>query len=331
MIRLGHTAVQYLGLSMAAIQQKLQNEYGKIMSHSIPKYIQTRKAGLLKEKTAKAFKRLSPCCLCPRQCGVDRPAGETGICKTGKLAQVSSFAPHFGEESPLVGSHGSGTLFFTHCNLMCSFCQNFDISHGNAGREMEPEELAEIMLNLQGMGCHNINFVTATHVTPQIMEAVDIAAENGLVIPLVYNSSGYDSVETLKLLNGVMDIYLPDFKFWESGPARISCNAPDYPDIAKKALVEMQAQVGDLKTDAFGVATTGLIVRHLVLADNLAGTNRVMAFIKEKISPDCSVNIMSQYRPCGTARETAGFSRSITASEFRVAVKAAKDHHLKLL
>lgn len=264
------------------------------------------------------------CTLCPRTCRVDRLAGDTGICKTGARAWVSSCGPHFGEERPLTGTGGSGTIFFTHCNLLCLFCQNFDISHGNAGDPTGTEALARMMLSLQEAGCHNINLVTPSHVVPQILAALKPAIEGGLSLPLIYNSSGYDSVETLKLLDGVVDIYMPDFKFWSPDLARRACRAPDYPDVARKALIEMHRQVGDLVIDEGGIARRGLLVRHLVLPGGLADTDKVMGFIADRISPNTYVNIMPQYRPCGRAAEVEGLGRFPSRSDFIDALKAAR-------
>jgi len=294
------------------------------MNRFTPAYIKTHATGNLSKKTSQSRAVLKRCVLCPRQCKVDRLSDEKGICRTGKLALVSSYNPHYGEESPLVGRHGSGTIFFTHCNLLCNFCQNYDISHEGWGSEVTDEELAAIMLSLQERGCHNINFVTPTHVVPQILSALEIAIQNGLNIPLVYNSGGYDSTETLKLLEGVFDIYMPDFKFWDSNIAESTCKAADYPKIARQALVEMHRQVGDLVIDPSGIAQRGLLVRHLVLPENLAGTRDIMNFIHSSISPDTYVNVMSQYRPCGRAHKTPGLSRPITVEEFRAAIQSAK-------
>jgi len=296
-----------------------------------PSYISTFKKGLLKEKIEKAYKLLRSCVLCPRRCSVDRLSGETGTCDTGKLAWVSSYSPHFGEEAPLVGSHGSGTIFFTHCNLLCLFCQNFDISHQGHGQKVSDEELAEMMLALQNQGCHNINFVTPSHVVPQILSAVEIAAAHGLSIPLVFNTGGYDRVATLKLLEGVIDIYMPDFKFWNHQIAERACQAGDYPEIARKALLEMHRQVGDLQIDQQGIARCGLLIRHLVLPDGLAGTREIMKFIVHNLSPNSYVNIMSQYRPCGRAAEVQGLNSNLKTKEYHMALQAAKEQGITRL
>lgn len=236
---------------------------------------------------------------------------------------VSSWGPHFGEERPLVGRFGSGTIFFGHCNLGCLFCQNWTISHLGEGSEMSFERLAGIMTDLMAMGCHNINLVTPTHQVPMILRAVSIAAETGLSIPIVYNSGGFESVETLKLLEGVVDIYMPDFKYSEPAPAKKYSKAEDYPDAAKAAIKEMHRQVGDLVTDERGIALRGLLVRHLVLPGGLAGTEEVVRFIGEEISKDTYLNIMDQYHPCYKAFEHPPLDRRTTKEEFKRAVKAA--------
>lgn len=292
-------------------------------------YIETRKKGILKERIQQARQHLSACTLCPRKCGVDRLSGKTGVCKTGEKAWVSSYGPHFGEESPLVGTHGSGTIFFTRCNLLCLFCQNFDISHEGAGEPVSAQQLAQIMLELQKQGCHNINFVTPSHVVPQILESLDIAAENGLCIPLVYNTSAYDRVSTLKLLDGIADIYMPDFKFWDPNLAWKACNAPDYPEAARKAIKEMHRQAGDLVLDEERIARRGLLIRHLVLPRGMAGTREIMRFIAKEISADTYVNIMSQYRPCGRAAEVEGLGEYPSRSDFTYALRAAEEEGIR--
>lgn len=290
-----------------------------------PAYIKTKEKGLLRDKINTARHLLKSCELCPRACKVDRLSGELGECSTGEEAVVSSFNAHFGEEAPLVGAFGSGTIFFTHCNLKCNFCQNYDISHQGNGEACGLGQLAGMMLILQNNGCHNINFVTPTHVVPQILSALDMAIDGGLRIPLVYNSGGYDRVETLKLLEGVIDIYMPDFKFWDPVIAEQTCNAPDYPKVAAKAVVEMHRQVGDLQLDENGIATRGLLVRHLVMPSGIAGTGEVMSFIANHVSKNTYVNIMDQYRPCGKALHVKELATPVSATEFHKAVKEAKD------
>lgn len=230
-----------------------------------------------------------------------------------------------------MGSNGSGTIFFSHCNLKCNFCQNYDISHQGLGREISDDQLADVMLSLEASGCHNINFVTPSHVVPQILSALSLAADQGLSIPLVYNSSGYDSVETLQLLEGAIDIYMPDFKFWDSKIADQTCQAQDYPQVAREALSEMHRQVGDLSFDGNGLAVSGLLVRHLVLPQGLAGTAEVMNFIANQISTHTYVNIMAQYRPCGKAAEVDALNRPITDDEYQKALEAATDAGIRRL
>lgn len=294
-----------------------------------PRYLQSFRSSRLSAKAKLAESEMDNCSLCPRKCGVDRNGGETGICNTGRIAVVSSFNAHFGEEDPLVGKHGSGTIFFAHCNLLCNFCQNYDISHLGEGSDVTNDQLASIMLELQRAGCHNINLVTPTHVTAQILGALCIAADDGLQIPIVYNSGGYDSVETLKLLEGAVDIYMPDFKFWDPLVADQTCSAPDYPEIAQAALLEMHRQVGDLTIEADGLASGGLLVRHLVLPGGMAGTKEVMTFIANQVSPRTYVNIMPQYRPCGKAAEIPALAGPLTGTEFQTAIREAKDAGIK--
>ena len=280
-----------------------------------PAYLETFEKGLLGEKIQQARKQLTACTLCPRQCKINRIAGQTGVCKTGENAFVSSYQSHFGEEAPLVGKNGSGTIFFTHCNLMCIFCQNYDISHEGRGIEVSTEQLADMMLSLQDSGCHNINFVTPSHVVPQILAAVKTAIQKGLHVPLVYNTSAYDRVETLKLLEGVVDMYMPDFKFWNPQLAEVTCNAKDYPEVARMALREMHRQTGDLVTDESGIALRGLLIRHLVRPHGIAQTREIMKFIAQKLSPNSYVNVMAQYRPCGGAAEVLELTESLSKKE----------------
>jgi putative pyruvate formate lyase activating enzyme len=296
-----------------------------------PSYIKTFENGLLKEKIEKAYKVLKSCIICPRRCKVNRTLDERGICKTGKQAVVASFDSHFGEEAPLVGTNGSGTIFFTHCNLLCNFCQNFDISHQGFGSQVDDKQLAHMMLTLQKRGCHNINFVTPSHVVPQILSALEVAVQNGLNIPLVYNSGGYDSVETLEILEEIFDIYMPDFKFWDPKIAELTCNAPDYPEIARLALMEMHRQVGDLILDENGIAKRGLLIRHLVLPNNLAGTRDIMKFIANRISKNCYVNIMAQYRPCGNVSEIKELCCPLEGNEFKEALRVAEEEGITRL
>lgn len=296
-----------------------------------PAYLRLFAQGELDNRIEQLFKKLEKCNLCPRQCGANRLKDEKGVCQTGRKALLSSFGPHFGEESPLVGRLGSGTIFFTFCNLGCIFCQNYDISHLGYGNPAEEEYLAQVMLKLQRMGCHNINFVTPTHVIPQIVKALSFAVGKGLDLPLVYNSGGYDSVETLEILDGIFDIYMPDFKYSDSQAAERSSNAPDYPQVAKAALKEMHRQVGDLVIDSRGIAQKGLLIRHLVLPEDLAGSSEVMRFISQELSPNSYVNVMEQYRPEYKASENPPLDRRITRDEFKRAIKIAKENGITRL
>ncbi len=266
---------------------------------------------------------LETCHVCPRCCGTNRLDGGVGECRTASEAIVSSYGPHFGEESPLVGRSGSGTIFFTNCSLRCLFCQNYSISQLGEGEKVNNQELASMMLSLQARGCHNINLVSPTHVVPQILEGLEIAIESGLHIPLVYNSGGYDSVETLRLLEGIVDIYMPDMKYSEENIAKELSGIENYPQVNKAAVKEMHRQVGDLQTSQEGVAQRGLLIRHLVLPKGLAGTKQVVKFIAEEISPNTYVNIMAQYHPCYKAHEIPSLACRISKPEFREAVELA--------
>jgi len=270
-----------------------------------------------------ALARLASCEVCPRRCGTNRLKDERGFCRIGRLARVASFAPHFGEEPPLVGSSGSGTIFFSGCNLACVFCQNYDISQQDHGQDVSADALASMMLQLQDLGCHNINFVTPTHVVPQILEALVLAIDDGLRVPLVYNSSGYDSVKTVQLLDGIFDIYMPDAKYGSDDVALKYSGAPDYTHIMKTAIKEMHRQVGDLIMDEDGVATRGLIVRHLVLPGGLAGSAEVVRFLSEEISPNTYLNVMAQYRPEYKACRFPELDRRISAKEYNDVVRLA--------
>lgn len=286
---------------------------------------------ILREKIKAAEELLKNCTLCPRHCRVDRTRGERGICRTGDRPVVSSYNPHFGEERPLVGRHGSGTIFFTHCNLLCIFCQNWTISHLGDGSEYPFEDLADIMITLQQYGCHNINLVTPTHQVPMILKALEIAIDKGLNLPIVYNCGGYESIETLRILDGIIDIYMPDFKYSDPEVALKYSKAKNYPAVAKAAIKEMHRQVGDLIIDKRGIALRGLLVRHLVLPGGLAGTEEVVRFLVEEISPNTYTNIMAQYYPCHKAPEYPPLDRPITGEEYRRAIKIALDAGLKRL
>jgi putative pyruvate formate lyase activating enzyme len=257
---------------------------------------------------------------------VNRQQGETGICGAANRIRISSAFAHFGEEKPLVGRNGSGTIFFSHCGLLCVYCQNWEISHQGSGYLISPEGLADRMIRLQKYGCHNINLVTPTHFLPDIVSALDLAAGRGLKLPTIYNTSGYERVEILRLLDGVIDIYMPNYKYDDKKiAARYSNGAHDYPERARKALVEMMRQVGKLKIDERGIAISGLLIRHLVLPGGLAGTTGFVRFVAEKLGPDSFINIMSQYRPFHQAREYPEINRRITKREFNEAMTAARD------
>jgi putative pyruvate formate lyase activating enzyme len=290
---------------------------------SYPSYRKLLADGRLEARVEAAYARLEACDLCPRMCRAARPRGETGVCKGGILARVSSTGPHFGEESPLVGQNGSGTIFLTGCSLGCAFCQNYDISHCLDGREVSPRELAGMMLALEDMGCHNINLVTPTHFVPQIMRAVGLAASDGLGLPMVYNCGGYETVETLRLLEGLVDIYMPDFKFWESASGERYSGAPDYPQVARMALKEMQRQVGDLIVED-GLALRGLLVRHLVMPGGFDESKQILGFIARELSRDAFVNVMDQYRPCHRADQFPEIARRPTDAEFQGVLEAAR-------
>ena len=296
-----------------------------------PSYVELIRNGEFAQRVKLAYEHLQACDVCPLNCGVDRIAGELGICKTGELAQISSYGPHPGEERPLSGWRGSGTNFFSRCNLRCLYCQNADISQMGTGREVDAETLGSIMLELQRMGCHNINLVSPSHVIPQILAAVKFAGENGLQIPLVYNTGGYDSLEMLKLLDGVVDIYMPDMKYGDEAIARKYSLVRDYPEINQEAVLEMYHQVGDLDLDQQGIAQRGLLIRHLVLPNDLASSEGVLKFISEQLSKNTYVNIMDQYHPSFKAREIPDLSRRITSEEYHQVIAMAKKFGLTRL
>lgn len=286
-------------------------------------YVALYRDGELARRADRAVEALAECRVCAQRCGPNRLAGELGVCRTGRLAVVASYGPHFGEEASLVGRHGSGTVFFAHCNLSCLFCQNHDISCEGVGAEVSAPELAEIMLKLQDQGCHNINLVSPSHVVPQILEALSRATAGGLHVPLVYNTGGFDALPTLRWLDGVVDIYMPDLKFADARVAQELAGARDYPAIAKAAVKEMHRQVGDLVVED-GIARRGLIVRHLVLPAGLAGTGELMEFIAGDVSDNTYVNVMNQYHPAHRARRRPPLDRRITAQEYAAAVEAAR-------
>jgi putative pyruvate formate lyase activating enzyme len=291
---------------------------------NIPSYIKLLENGELERRVLVLNKMLEDCVLCPHQCKVDRLKSEKGYCRTLDKAIVSGAQPHFGEEDELVGNFGSGTIFFSNCNLKCVFCQNYEISHCGEGQEINSKRLAELMLYLQKKKCHNINLVSPGHIVPQIVEAIFIAAQNGLNIPIVYNTNGYDLTDTLKLLDGIVDIYMPDLKFSDDAVAYKYLRVKNYYKIACAAIKEMYRQVGDLKTDDTNIAYRGLLIRHLVMPENLAGTETIMKFIAKEISPNTYVNIMAQYYPAYKAYEFKEISKRLTRQEYQEAIKAAK-------
>ncbi len=297
-----------------------------------PGYLQALETGELGRRIEKAWQWSAKCCLCPRNCGVNRLEGELGFCRTGPLAQVASFNLHFGEEDPLVGQHGSGTVFFGHCNLGCVFCQNYDISDNQSTHhEVHHSQLAWIFMQLQKQGAHNINLVTPSHVVLQVLQALEQAAGDGLNIPIVYNTSSYDEVHTLKLLDGIVDIYLADSKFFHSEQARKYADAPDYPQKAKEAIQEMHRQVGGLKTDDQGIAQRGLMIRHLVMPDNLAGSDEWLQFFAENLSKDTFINIMGQYRPAGTAHNYPELLGRVSGNQVETLNQKARELGLRNL
>jgi putative pyruvate formate lyase activating enzyme len=294
-----------------------------------PAYIKLYESGKLKETADRLTAIYENCTLCPRECKVNRKKGERGTCSAGAKAKICSAHPHFGEERPLVGRHGSGTIFFSHCSLLCLYCQNWDISHSAEGYEVSDEELANVMLRMQKIGCHNVNVVTPTHSLPNIVQALVFAAEKGLNIPLVYNTGGYDRVEILKMLDGIVDIYLPDYKYSDGKvAAKFSRGVKDYPEMGKAALKEMHRQVGVLKTDEYGVALRGLMIRHLVLPNDLAGTEAFVKFVAEELDPATYVNIMAQYRPCFQAHKFQELSRGLFMDEYQKALSMARKYKL---
>ncbi|MBI2989211.1 MAG: radical SAM protein [Deltaproteobacteria bacterium] len=292
-----------------------------------PAYLKTYETGLLSQKIEEALECLGSCRLCPRDCEVNRRE-QFAVCKVGRNARVSSFCAHFGEEDVLRGWQGSGTIFFAWCNLRCVFCQNYETSQMGEGKEITPQELAQMMIQLQEMGCHNINFVTPEHVVPQILEALPYAIERGLKLPLVYNTGAYDSLHSIRLMNGVVDIYMPDFKLWSPERARKYLLAPDYPDAARNVIKAMHDQVGELKVDEQRLALRGLLVRHLVMPGLLEETKEIMRYLATEISRDTYLNIMDQYRPAWkvpTTEKYAEINRRILPGELREAFRHARE------
>jgi len=283
-----------------------------------PAYLRTYEQGRLKEKVEQARELLRSCTVCPRDCRVNRLENKFAVCRSGRWARVSSAFPHFGEEDCLRGWNGSGTIFFAFCNLRCVFCQNWETSQLGEGQEVTPAELAALMLRLQEHGCHNINFVTPEHVVPQIVEALPLAIERGLRVPLVYNTSGYDSLESIRLMDGLVDIYMPDFKLWDPEHARRYLLARDYPEVARRVIRAMHEQVGPLRVDEDGLARRGVLVRHLVMPGLLDDTREILRYVAEEVSRDTYINIMDQYHPAWKARTDERFlpiNRRVTRKE----------------
>ena len=293
-----------------------------------PRYLSAYKDGSLKKKAEMLFSALSRCDICPRNCKVNRLENKQGFCKTGKKAKVYSYFCHHGEEPGISGTNGSGTIFFTNCNLRCVYCQNYEFSQLDKGKETGDEELASFMLELQQEGCHNVNFVTPTHNIPQILMAVVLAVEKGLKIPLVYNSSGYDSVETLRLLEGIFDIYMPDARYFDSHAASRFSQAKDYPAINQAAIKEMRHQVGVVKFSPDEIIEKGLLIRHLVLPNKLSGTEEIMAFIARELGTDTHISLMSQYFPCHKAKDYPELTRRLTLEEYQEAMDSMHSYGL---
>ncbi len=297
-----------------------------------PVYLQTDSEGKLRTKEEELWEIFKSCNLCPRACRANRLKSEKGVCSSTARLKVYSAAPHFGEERPLVGRGGSGTIFFSHCNLLCCFCQNWQINHRGDGEYVSHDDLARMMLDLQRRGCHNINLVTPTHVAPHILKALRRAIPEGLRIPLVYNTGGYDDLEVVKRLDGVVDIYMPDFKYMDGkNAARYSSGASDYPEVAAAVIKEMNRQVGELRMDGRGIAQRGLIVRHLVMPGNIAGTDRFVQWIAGELSRTTYVNIMAQYHPAHRASDFPEINRRITSEEWQQALEWARKAGLENL
>jgi len=298
-----------------------------------PAYLSLWQSGELAGRVERALSKLGDCVLCPRDCHVDRLANKFAVCRSGRYVRVSSHFPHFGEEDCLRGTRGSGTIFFSGCNLRCVFCQNFEVSWQVEGEITPPAQLGAMMIELQARGCHNINLVTPEHVVPQILESLLTAVKGGLRLPLVYNTGAYDSLDSLELMNGVVDIYMPDFKFWNSEMARRYIRAPNYPEAARRAIKEMHRQVGPLVVDETGLALRGLLLRHLVMPGNIAGTREIVHWIARELGPDTYVNVMPQYYPAGKVSNTehAEINRSITLEEFQEALEVASEAGLRRL
>ena len=294
-----------------------------------PSYLRNLSTAEFSKRVNQALDNLTMCNICPLSCGVNRLEEKKGVCLTGRYAQISSFGPHHGEEKPLSGFRGSGTIFFSRCNLHCVFCQNADISQKGFGKEVTDEELAGIMLELQRMGCHNINLVSPSHVVPQILEAIFLASQRGLNLPIVYNCGGFDSVEKLKLLDGVIDIYMPDMKYADETIAKKYSRVPNYPKINQNAVLEMYRQVGELVMNENGIAVKGLLVRHLLMPNGMAGTENIIQFLAEKISKNVYLNLMDQYWPAYQANRYPEINRRVNQSEMKKAIDIAQKMNLQ--
>ncbi len=295
----------------------------------IPAYEKLEREGKLAQRIKQAYAFFENCQLCPRKCGVNRQKGEIGFCRAPLNPVIFSYHPHFGEEMPLVGANGSGTIFFSNCNLRCIFCQNWPIAHEGRGTEVQDEGLADMMIKLQRMGCHNINLVTPTHVMPNILNATRIALKKGLHLPLMYNTSGYDRLEMLKILEGIIDIYKPDMKYMDADKAaKYSAGASDYPEVTKRAVLEMHRQVGILNLDHQGIAVRGVMIRHLVMPNRVAGTDQFVKWVAEALPKSTYVNIMAQYRVEYKAFDYPEISRGITVQEFLEAMRWAEIYGL---
>lgn len=293
-----------------------------------PVYLTAYHNGRLNQLIDETFKMLESCCICPHRCKINRLKGQKGFCRTGLKPKVCSFMPHFGEEPPISGKRGSGTIFFSNCNMHCVYCQNYEFSQLGKGREVEFEELADSMLQLQNMGCHNINLVTPTHVIPQILKALNIAIRKGLKIPIVYNTGGYELAQVLESIKGIIDIYLPDMRYADNAMALTYSSALDYPRYNQEAIKEMYRQVGTAKIDNEGIIKNGLIIRHLVLPNNISGTDKIMRFIANELSKDTYISLMSQYSPCYKAEQFKEISCRITYPEYAAAQKIMEKYGL---
>ena len=313
------TGKERTSISPACAHDPLQTDFE-------PAYLALHRSGELTRRADELSSVLERCRLCPRECGAKRLAGERGFCGADARLEVSSYHPHFGEEKPLVGTGGSGTIFLTNCGLRCVFCINWEVSWEGEGAPRTPEDMAGMMLNLQKMKCHNINLVTPTHYSPHILRALDVAAGKGLRLPVVYNTSGFERLEIVRMLDGVVDIYLPDFKYWDGGnAAKYSSGAERYPEFARAAILEMNRQVGAAKPAAGGVMRRGLMIRHLVLPNRVAGTREIVRWIAANLPKDTYLNIMSQYRPLYRAKEFDAISRKVSRGEYSEAVRWARE------